>query len=47
MSSTPKTFSNAQDSLRVAAVIGSMQTAANFNGCKINVLFNFINYFQC
>ena len=26
-----------QDSLRVAAVRGSIQTAANFNECEINV----------
>ena len=37
------------DSFRVAAVRGSMQIAANLNErfleCKINVLFNFNNYF--
>ena len=37
MEKTDEQLMTAQDSLRVAAVRGSIQTAANFNKCKINV----------
>ena len=42
-SDTVEKIMTAQDSLCVAAVRG-IQTAANFNECKINV-FIFFNYF--
>ena len=37
LSDTDEKLMTAQDSLRVAAVRGSIQTASNFNKCKINV----------
>ena len=37
LSDTDEKLMTAQDSLRVAAVRGSIQSAANFNICKINV----------
>ena len=45
MTDTVDKLMPAQGNLRVAAIKVSMQTVANFNECKINVLFNFINYF--
>ena len=37
LSDTAEKLMTDQDSLRVAAVRGSIQTAANFNECEINV----------
>ena len=37
LSDTVEKLMTAQDSLRVVAVRGSIQTAANFNECEINV----------
>ena len=37
LSDTDEKLMTAQGSLHVAAVIGTIQTAANFNKCKINV----------
>ena len=45
LSDTDKKLMSAQDSLRVAAVIGSLQTAANFNKCKINVFILLIIFY--
>ena len=42
LSDTVAKLITAQDSLRVAAVRGSIQTVTNFNECRINV---FIYYF--
>ena len=37
LSDTDEKLMTAQDSVRVAVVRGSIQTAENFNKCKINV----------
>ena len=37
LSDTVEKLMTAQDSVRVVAVRGSIQTATNFNKCKINV----------
>ena len=42
LSDTDEKLMTAQDSLRVAAVRGSIQSAANFNICKINVSISLI-----
>ena len=42
LSDTDEKLMTAQDSVRVAAVRGSIQTAENLNKCKINVFISLI-----